>query len=102
MGGYAMAIGVLFDFPGVTQAQYDAVCRKLNNGRLLSALSDWPGKGILSHVAGPTTDGWRVVDVWASESAFQEFGEKLMPILKEVGLPQVPPQIFHIHNIVKA
>jgi hypothetical protein len=52
-----MAIGVLFEFPGVTEAQYDGVCRKLNNGQVLRALSDWPKGGILSHVAGPTATG---------------------------------------------
>ena len=97
-----MAIGVLFEFPGVTQAQYDAVLKKLTNGRTLKALSDWPAAGVLAHVAGPTPNGWRVVDVWESEAHLMKFAGILMPILKELGFPDVPPQVFPAYNFVKA
>jgi hypothetical protein len=97
-----MAIGVLFEFPGVTQAQYDAVLDKLTGGRGLKRLSDWPVKGVLFHVAGPTEKGWRVVDVWESEEAFRTFGGKLMPILQESGFPPVTPQVFAVHNLVRS
>jgi hypothetical protein len=97
-----MAIGVLFEFPGVTKAQYDEVCKRLNNGKPLGALADWPGGGILSHLAGPTPNGWRVVDVWESPAAFEAFGTRLMPLMAELKFPQVAPQIFEIHNFVGA
>ena len=96
-----MAIGVLFEFPGVTQAQYDQVLNKLTNGGSLRSLSDWPVKGVLSHVAGPTPNGWRVVDVWESEADLMKFAQILMPILKSTGFPDAPPQIFPAHNFVK-
>src|ERR1700674_5814756 len=96
-----MAIGVLFEFPGVTAAQYDGVTKKLTGGHGLRSLSDWPVKGILSHVAGQTPNGWRVVDVWESEAAFAKFGAVLMPLLEEFKFPQVQPQIFPIHNHIK-
>ncbi len=96
-----MAIGVLFDFPGVTAAQYDGLTKKLTGGRGLRTLSDWPVKGILLHVAGPSSNGWRVVDVWESEAAFGKFGEILMPLMAEFKIPQVQPQIFPIHNLIK-
>jgi hypothetical protein len=97
-----MAIGVLFEFPGVTAAQYDEVTKKITGGRGLRKLSDWPVPGILSHTAGPTPKGWRVFDVWESEAAFGKFGAVLMPILQEFKFPQVQPQIFPIHNVIKA
>jgi len=95
-----VAIGVLFDFPGTTSDQYDEVCRDLNNGQPLRALSDWPESGVVGHIAGPTPGGWRVVDVWESEEAFQRFGQKLMPLLEKAGIPAVAPQVFPIHNVV--
>ena len=49
-----MAIGVLFEFPGATQSQYDAVEKKMTNGGKLKKLADWPAKGLLMHLAGPT------------------------------------------------
>jgi hypothetical protein len=97
-----MAIGVLFECPGATQAQYDAAARKLTNGGTLKTLSDWPVKGLLSHVAGPTPNGWRVMDVWESEADLNKFAAVLMPILKEVGFPDIAPQVFPAHNFVKS
>jgi hypothetical protein len=96
-----MAIGVLFEFPGVTAAQYDGVTKKLTGGRGLRALSDWPVKGVLSHAAGPTPNGWRVFDVWESEAAFGKFGAVLMPLMQEFKFPAVQPQIFPIHNHIE-
>ena len=56
----------------------------------MESTSDWPVPGMLVHVAGQTANGFRVVDVWESEDAFRQFGEKLMPILKEVGIEGAP------------
>ncbi len=94
-----MAIGVVFEFPGVTAEQYDAVCSLLHEGGL-HQISDWPVEGIVSHVAGPTAHGWRVVDVWDSEESFGRFGQMLMPLLEPAGIPQVEPQVFPAHNVV--
>ena len=96
-----MAIGVLFEFRGVGQAQYDLAIKKMTDGKGLRALSQWPVPGVLAHMAGPTPDGWRVVDVWESEEAFGKFGAYLQPIIKEAGFPDVAPQIFPLHNFVK-
>lgn len=96
-----MAIGVLFEFPGVSAEQYEEVCRNLNNGELMTTLADWPNEGCLFHVAGPTEGGFRIVDVWESAEAFQRFGETLVPLLEKVAFPQVEPQIFPVHTFVK-
>jgi hypothetical protein len=95
-----MAVGVLFELPGVTQEQYETITDKLTGGSGLSSLSDWPVEGVLAHIAGPSQNGWRVVDVWESEEAFQRFGEHLIPITQELGL-QPQPQLFPLHNFVK-
>jgi hypothetical protein len=94
---------LIFDFPGVTRQQYDRFCRNLNNGKPLTTLADFHRAGylILSHVAGPTPDGgWRVVDVWESEEALGRFRQKLLPLLKQVGIPLVAPQVLPVHNLV--
>jgi hypothetical protein len=96
-----MAIGVLFDLPGVTQAQYGAAIRKLHPSGEFDKLSGWPVKGVLMHVAGPTDKGWRVVDVWQSEEAFRKFAGVLIPILKDLDFPEVRPQIFPVFRFVK-
>jgi len=95
-----MPILMIHESPGGTREQYQEVGARLTGGSALNSLSDWPREGILSHAAGPTEDGWRVVDVWESEEAFQRFGEVIGPILQEVGLPGVP-QTFPLENFVK-
>jgi hypothetical protein len=46
---------------------------------------DWPS-GIISHVAGFTSDGMYVVDVWESQQDFDAFADtRLMPAFEAVG-----------------
>lgn len=97
-----MAIGILFEFPGCNQSQYDAVAKAITRGGTLKKLADWPAKGLLMHVAGPTPTGWRVMDVWQSDADFMAFAKLLMPAAKEAGFPDIQPQIFPAHNFVKA
>jgi hypothetical protein len=47
-----MAVGLIMNFPGVTQEQYDTVIKQLNLGGRM------PPGGI-SHAAGPTEEGWK-------------------------------------------
>ena len=61
-----MPILMVHDSPGGTQEQYEQTVARLSDGRGLNSLGDWPVDGILSHAAGPTDTGWRVVDVWES------------------------------------
>ncbi len=77
-----MAIGVVMEFPGVTRQQYEALGHTL-------ALAGLP-KGAMTHLCGPTADGgWRIIDVWESEEAFEEFvTEQLIPKAKAMGFPQ--------------
>ncbi len=96
-----MAICVLFECPGVTQAQYDEALEKVTGGRAGKTLADWPASGLLLHVAGPTANGWRVVDVWESEADLMKFAGVLMPILKSLGFPDITPEIIPAHNFVK-
>ena len=95
-----MPVLMVHDSPGGTKEQYDEVCSRLTDGRGLHSLSDWSTGGILSHAAGPTASGWRVVDVWESEDAFARFGGEIGPILQQVGMPG-QPQLFPLHNFIK-
>lgn len=93
-----MAVSIVMEFPGASQAQYDAVMREL--GLLLGDQGgDWP-KGILSHMAGSTDDGWCVVDVWESQTAFGEFqANRLGPAIAKVGgLPEPRVTWVNLYN----
>jgi hypothetical protein len=94
---------LVFDFPGVTSQQYDTLCRRLNNGEPLTTLTEFHRSGyeVLAHIAGPTPDGgWRVIDVWESDTALEQFRPKLTPLLEATGIPRAAPQVIPVHNLV--
>ena len=77
--------GLIFEVPGGTQQQYDNAMIELN-------LDANPPNGMVSHAAGPTPTGFRVVDVWQSEADFNHFFEtRLGRAIQNAGIPQ--PQI---------
>jgi len=87
--------------PGMTQAQYEQSAEKVaSRPGPVKSPADWPVSGLISHTAAPTSNGWLVVDVWESEEAFQQFGETLTPILRELGLADVQPQTYPVFNVV--
>ena len=87
---------------GLTREQYEETVRRLTGGKSrMESPSDWPVEGILVHAAGEGPSGFRVVDVWESEEACRRFGEKLEPVLREVGV-QAQPEIYPTHAFVSA
>ena len=97
-----MAIVLVHEGPTVTQENYDRTVEKLTGGKTkMESFSDWPVEGILMHSAGQGPDGFRVVDVWESQEAAEAFGEKLGPVLTEVGITD-PPQQYEAHAFVIA
>jgi hypothetical protein len=43
----------------------------------------------------------RVSEIWDSREQFDAFGERLMPVLKDVGVElSGEPEILEIHNVV--
>ena len=79
---------------------YEESVRKLTGGKdRVETRADWPVEGLLVHVAGEGPNGFRVVDVWESEDACRAFGDKLMPILQEIGITD-EPEIYQAHTFV--
>lgn len=60
-----MAVAILAEIPGLTREQYERVVTTVNK-------SGTPA-GALFHAAGPTDDGYRVVEVWESQQAADSF-----------------------------
>jgi len=94
-------IVAVFQGSNLTQQNYEETVRLLTGKNRMSSPSDWPVEGLLAHVAGQSANGFRVVDVWASEEAFRRFGEKLIPILRQVGI-EGEPEIYPSHTVVTA
>jgi hypothetical protein len=69
---------VHFDFPSLTQQQYDAVWNDLN------AQGYSHPQGLLFHVGAPNPNGgFLVTDVWESRDAWNKFTQTLMPIIQK-------------------
>ena len=97
-----MAVVLVHQGPSLTQERYEETVRRITGGRSsLESPADWPVEGLLVHTAGQGASGFRVVDVWESEDACRRFGERLMPILQEVGIVD-PPEMYPAHTFVKA
>ncbi len=95
-----MPVVAVFQGPNLTQELYEESVRKLTGGKdRMEAPADWPVEGLLAHIAGQGENGFRVVDVWESDESFRRFGEKLMPILQEVGIDG-EPEIYAAHTFV--
>jgi hypothetical protein len=51
--------------------------------------------GLILHAAGPTDEGFRIIDVWESEDAWHRFeAERLAPAIGALGGPARPEPTF--------
>ena len=82
---------VQFNIPGMTAKQYDQAWKDLRAAGYANP------KGLVHHTGAQQGNNWVVVDVWESIEHFNKFGETLMPILKKIGVAQVPPVITPVH-----
>jgi hypothetical protein len=78
----------------LTPDQYDETIRRLEKS------GDWLPEGLESHVAFKSNGNLRVSEIWDSREHFDAFGERLMPVLKDVGIDPGQPEVLEIHNIV--
>jgi quinol monooxygenase YgiN len=90
-----MSIGLVFEAPTLTEAQYDQVAKEVFPGNKMPT-------GMLYHVAGSSPTGWRVIEVWNSQASADLFlKEKLGAALQRANIT-VQPQAFDVHNIATA
>jgi hypothetical protein len=77
-----------------TTEQYDEVIRRLEDA------GGFPVEGLEYHVCFLVDGNVRVSEIWESQEQFRAFGERLMPLLADVGIDPGQPEILEIHNIV--
>jgi hypothetical protein len=91
-----VAIAVLMEFPSGTVEQYDAVIAEME-------LGGTPAPHGVFQVAGPKEGGGiRIVDVWDSQGAFEDFARnKIVPITEKHGIEAPTVTVWPAHNILK-
>jgi hypothetical protein len=80
---------------GISASQYDAAIK--------DAFSGGTPAGLQLHVAGPIEGGWRAVDVWDSQEAFDAYARgPLAAAFAKNGIHAEPRvTAWPVHNIVK-
>ena len=92
-----MSIVVRFAPPSAPPAaQYDETIRRLEGDG-----GDFPPDGLEYHIAFVVDGGIRVSEIWDSREKWEAFGERLMPILADVGIEPGEPEVFEVHNIIR-
>jgi hypothetical protein len=79
----------------VTTQQYDETVRRLEEA------GEIPADGLDYHVCFTADGNVRVSEIWDSREQFEAFGEKLRPVLADVGIDPGEPEQLEIHNIIR-
>jgi hypothetical protein len=90
-----VSILIRFAPASMTAQEYDEAVRKLEGE------GNWPPDGLEYHVCFGSAGNLRVSEIWDSREQLDAFGERLMPVLAEVGIDPGQPEILEIHNIVR-
>lgn len=89
-----MAVLVTSFVPGGTAERDAAVSEALG-------LDGNPPAGARLRVAGPAEGGWRVVSLWDSKEAFDEFVEqRLLPALEQAGVSKPTFEIWKADSVM--
>jgi hypothetical protein len=90
-----MSILIRFAPGSMTAQQYDEAVRRLGE------VGEWPPDGLDYHVCFGSDPNLRVSEIWDSQEQLDAFGERLMPVLSEVGIDPGEPEVVEIHSIVR-
>jgi hypothetical protein len=89
-----MSVLIRFAPASLTAEQYDESVKRLQEG-------EWPPDGLDYHVCFGSDPNLKVSEIWDSQEKLDAFGERLMPILADIGIEPGEPEILEVHNIVK-
>ena len=88
-----MSILVRYAPEGMTAEMYEAVSEQLEAG------PDWPPEGLEYHVCFGDDGDLKVSEIWASRKQFDDFAEKVMPVIAAGGIRMSrEPEILPVHH----
>lgn len=88
-----MAVAMLLEWEGMDEDAYRALVQAMDLGGGM-----FPGSVL--HLAGPIAGGWRAVDVWESEQAFERFRvEVLGAALTRAGVAPPTVDLWPVHTL---
>jgi hypothetical protein len=91
-----MSIVARFTPTNLTTEKYDESLRRLEEA------GEFPPDGLEYHFFFGSEGDLRVSEIWDSREQMDAFGERLMPILADIGIEfSGPPEVFEVRNVVK-
>lgn len=90
-----MSVLIRFAPASLSAEQYDESIRRLQEA------GDFPPDGLDYHVCFGSDGNLRVSEIWDSREQLEAFGERLMPLLADVGIDPGEPELIEIHSIIK-
>jgi hypothetical protein len=91
-----MAIAVIAAIP--SKEAYETLTEQMFGTKQAPAVD-----GCMIHTMGKGPNGYRVVDVWESQEAFDSFmNDKLMPAMEQAGMSDMtgtPPEIVELIHV---
>ena len=92
-----MAVAVIVELP--SQDAYETLTEAMFGTKRAPAVD-----GCIIHTMGKGPNGFRVVDVWESQEAFESFmNDKLKPAMEEAGMTDMagaPPEIIDLIHVI--
>ena len=79
----------------MTADQYDAIVAHLYEKGI------HPADGLELEVCFGSGDQMKVSILFDSMDAFKKFGERLKPVLQELGMDPGTPDIMDVHNVIR-
>ena len=93
--GKLMSILARFSPPSMTADQYDKIVARLYKDGI------HPADGLELEVCFGTGDQMKVSLLFDSIGAFEKFGERLQPVLQELGMDPGTPDILEVHHVIR-
>lgn len=90
-----MSVLIRFAPASLTAQQYDEVVRRLTEAGV------FPADGLEYEICFGEEGNLKVSQVWDSREQLDAFGQRLGPILAEVGIDPGQPEIVPVHNVIK-
>jgi hypothetical protein len=90
-----MSVLIRFAPASMTVEQYEEARRRLDEAGY------WPPDGMEYHVCFGAGDKMRVSEIWDSQEQLAAFGERLQPVLADVGIDTGEPEIVEVHAVVR-
>jgi hypothetical protein len=90
-----VSLVIRFSPPSLTAEQYDEVVRRLTEAGV------FPADGLDYELCFGSNDNLKVSQVWDSQEQLDAFGDRLRPVLTELGINPGEPEVLEVHNIIK-